>query len=268
MPTDSKFKKLVRARMEQTGETYTQARNALKAEAPTPVEAPVAEPTTLDRIHAVLAEYPDLSYFGFRTGSLLKRNVREKGLEVAMAEEQADFDAKREKMLTDDCVQQVEACLTLLKHVRKGRGAKVSSYTCKHVVEKWRRGDNAHGPDYYVANGAFILAARIAGFRIRHRKGDVNCDVYANEDDLHDLSQGRLPNRVKPSPFIAWLFKQRRRDDVVGDLASDVRRDHSFSPAWGEHDLAVHLQFKGQHVRDALRTAFFEWQKTLPTYVV
>lgn len=261
MPTDSKFKKLVRARMEQTGETYTQARDALKAEAPTPVEAPVAEPTTLDRIRAVLAEYPDLSYFGFRTGSLLKRDVREKGLEVAMAEEQADFDAKREKMLTDDCVQQVEACLTLLKHVRRGRGAKVSSYTCKHVVEKWRRGDDAHGPDYYVANGAFILAACIAGFRIRHRKGDVNCDVYANEDDLYDLSQGRLPNRVKPSPFIAWLFKQRKRDDVVGDLASDVRRDHSFSPAWGEHDLGVHLQFKGPHVRDALRTAFFEWQK-------
>jgi 16S rRNA A1518/A1519 N6-dimethyltransferase RsmA/KsgA/DIM1 with predicted DNA glycosylase/AP lyase activity len=49
MPTDSKFKKLVRARMEQTGETYTQARNALKALYPNADEAFTRADLTPDR---------------------------------------------------------------------------------------------------------------------------------------------------------------------------------------------------------------------------
>jgi hypothetical protein len=251
MPKNAKFKTLVRSRMERTGETYTQARDALlleKTAQPAP-EAAATAPTTLDRIREVMEQYPDLAYAGFKDEKAFKLGP-------------TTFEESRARLLTDYAVGEVENCLACLEHVRRGRRGQ-SSYSMKHVVESWQREKGIRKPQSYVANGSLIVAARIAGFRIKHEADHINCLVYANEDDLHDLSQGRPPNRVKPSPFVAWLFKQRHRDDAVGDLASDVRRDRSFSPASGEHDLALHLRFKGSHVQKALRTAHKEWQKTL-----
>lgn len=250
MPKNAKFKTLVRARMESTGETYTQAREALLLEKTTqpPVEAVATTPTTLDRIRAVLEEYPDLAYAGFRD-------------EKAFSLGSETFEQSRARLLSDDAVEQIEDCLACLKHVRKARKAEASSYSMKHVVEKWKRGEEPHGPRTYVANGALIAAACIAGFRIKHEADHINCLVYANEDDLRDLSQGRLPNRARPSPFVAWLFKQVKRDDPVGDLACDLKQDRTFRRDGSEHLLAWHLRFKGNHVQKALMSAYWEWKR-------
>ena len=62
MPKNAKFKTLVRARMESTGDTYTQAREALLLEKTTQpsVEAAATAPTTLDRIRASLGAHHKL----------------------------------------------------------------------------------------------------------------------------------------------------------------------------------------------------------------
>jgi hypothetical protein len=252
MPKNAKFKTLVRARMESTGETYTQAREALLLEKTTqpPVEAAATAPTTLDRIRAVLEEYPDLAYAGFRD-------------EKAFSLGSETFEESRARLLSDDAVEQVENCLACLKHVRKARKA-ASSYAMKHVVENWRRGEELLEPPTYVANGALIAAACIAGFRIKHEADHINCLVYANEEDLRDLSQGRLPNRARPSsPFVAWLFKQVKRDDLVGDLARDVKQDKDFSPDGDVFNLLAHIERHGEHVVEALDTAHKEWLQSL-----
>ncbi len=250
MPKNAKFKTLVRARMESTGETYTQAREALLLEKTTqpPVEVAATTRTTLDRIRVVLEEYPDLAYAGFRD-------------ERAFSLGSETFEQSRARLLSDDAVAQVENCLACLKHVRKARKA-ASSYAMKHVVENWRRGEELLEPPTYVANGALIAAACIAGFRLKHEADHINCLVYANEDDLRDLSRGRIPNRARPSsPFVAWLFKQVKRDDPVGDLACDLKQDRTFRRDGSEHLLAWHLRFKGNHVQKALMSAYWEWKR-------
>lgn len=271
MPKDAKFKSLIRTRMERTGETYTQAREALiherdttpdatahAAEVPAPEAAP---PTTLDRIRAVMDAYPDLSYHGFRTKGFSHRDVKEKGLDAVKAEEQAAFDARRANLLTEDCVQQVEACLTLLQHVRKARGPTVSSYSLKHVVERWRRGENEHGPDFYVANGALIVSARIGGFRIRHESGNINCAVYANREDLVAIDHGEFPpKRVKPTPFVKWLFGQAKRDDPVGDFAGDAMRDRGFPRDGDFQAIRGYILRYPDHARNALSSAYAEYR--------
>jgi len=195
MPKNAKFKTLVRSRMERTGETYTQARDALLLEktAQPPVEAAATAPTTLDRIRAVLEQYPDLAYRGFRTGGLLNKDVREKGLSDAVAAEEAEFASNRACLLTDYATKEVELCLDYLANLRANKHPTVSSYGLKHAAERWSRrdgGSRGGGSGIYVANGSLIVAAILKGFPITHaprlplRLGNINCEFAVSVADM------------------------------------------------------------------------------------
>lgn len=67
---------------------------------------------------------------------------------------------------------QIDVCRAWLRHFAVPTVTmrpRMDSYWLKHVVEDWTRGQNL---DYvYIANGAFIEAARREGYRLR-RAGD------------------------------------------------------------------------------------------------
>ena len=204
-----------------------------------------------ERIRAVLDAHPDLTSMGF--------DARSAG---PKPEDTQAFEQARAGMLSDDTVQQVAACLECLQHVRRGRAAKRGSYGLKHLIERWKRQQEEH---LYVSNGALIVAVLLGGFRIkRHGGRDPNCSVYINEDDLDRIDAGQFPlKHVKPSPFVKWLFKQAKRDDLVGDLAYDLKRDKTFSPDGDFHAVIFHIERHGDHVITALDVAHKEWQESL-----
>jgi hypothetical protein len=67
-------------------------------------------------------------------------------------------------------MNQVEVCRDWLRLHAKPlsyfpkNGLCIGSYGYKHEVEKWT---DAHGGHKYIANGAFILAALLEGFRVK-----------------------------------------------------------------------------------------------------
>ena len=66
---------------------------------------------------------------------------------------------------------------------------------------------------------------------------------------------------TKPS-LKSWLLSQHRRDDVVGDLARDVRQDPSFPKGTvGNLTLRLYLRDHGAcyGAVSALSTAWKEW---------
>ena len=63
------------------------------------------------------------------------------------------------------------------------------------------------------------------------------------------------------SPFHRWLDHQRRRNDPVGDLASDILRDAAFPIGLAtRRELEEHLDIYGSHVKKALRQAWREFK--------
>ena len=105
----------------------------------------------------VVAENPDLSAYGwrFRTGSLWNDGDA--------------FARHREQMLSQDFEQQVRASLAYLGTRRIP--TKVGSYGAKHLVERWA--------GRYVSNGALIVAAILAGYRVVRDDNSPNCGFSA-----------------------------------------------------------------------------------------
>ena len=65
--------------------------------------------------------------------------------------------------------------------------------------------------------------------------------------------------------FYEWLIKQTKRDDVVGDLAQDARRDKNFPKhATNLTQLRNHLTANGagNPALRALREAYAEWSRS------
>ena len=66
--------------------------------------------------------------------------------------------------------------------------------------------------------------------------------------------------------FYTWLLKQdRNRDDIISDLASDIKRDKSFPKNCTDiESLRNHLIVKGDHIMEALDEAWteFNYNKT------
>ncbi len=63
--------------------------------------------------------------------------------------------------------------------------------------------------------------------------------------------------------FSAWLRQQHTRQDPVGDLARDMRRDHAWPPrANTPRTFERHLERMGacDGANEALQRAFTEWQ--------
>jgi hypothetical protein len=217
MPKNAKFKHLVRTRMEQTGETYTQARDGLllAQETPAPVTAPMPEPvtapSTLDLIREVLDAHPTLCYAGFAVWRFFDAD-KDKNRERLRE--------SRELLLSETGVCEVEASRAFLKPLPRLRNAKparvktsVSSYSLKHAVEHEARED---GNPFYVANGSLIVAAILEGF-VTH----------------HDMFQ-RHPNCLVGVTDRA-VFKEVMRRKAEREAARDAVRRAELRAAYEAH---------------------------------
>ena len=116
-----------------------------------------------------------------------------------------------------------------------------TSYGLKHLAEHLR--------GEYLTNGAFIAGALLAGFTSDVTTPDQLArnvhfnmsqrDIQLEERRRDALRDGRpapsKPARVSEddAPFHAWLMRQVRRDDPIGDLA----RDYAEGVRRGEHDI-------------------------------
>lgn len=62
--------------------------------------------------------------------------------------------------------------------------------------------------------------------------------------------------------FSSWLLAQSGRDDPVGDLAGDVRRDPP-TGGWGVKELRRHMHHRGAcgEALAALSQAYSEWNQ-------
>jgi hypothetical protein len=136
-----------------------------------------------------------------------------------------------------------------------------SSYGLKHSAEEWHRKQDRRR---YVGNGALIVAALIKGFAIKRVEvRSPNCLVGVNVREVNALAEGIAPAalRLRPSPFVRWLFAQAGRGDAVGDLAGDAKDDLRF-PRGGRHEVEAYLARYGDHIRQALAQARSEWSSS------
>lgn len=70
----------------------------------------------------------------------------------------------------------------------------------------------------------------------------------------------RAAREAAHAPFHRWLLAQTNRDDLVGDLATDARRDKNFpSGASTRRELERYLSRHGSDVIQALREAWREF---------
>ena len=264
MSDNKKLKVAIRARQQRTGERYTTARMHVLASREHDDQHTTGGPQQplllIERIRQVLEAQPDLTYFGFRS-------ERGSGVDkVSRTATPEEFERERGRLLEDDAVQQVVACLEYLDPIHKLRSAKPKddqhihgSYGMKHEVEAWQK---SRGTPGYVANGSFIVAAILAGFRI-HRvdPGSPNCLVGVNPEDVRATREGKDPREWrKMSEFVKWLLAQAERDDPVGDLAGDCKVDFSFPRRGDAAVVGAYLSRYGEHIREAFAQAVVEYR--------
>lgn len=100
---------------------------------------------------------------------------------------------------------EIELCREWLRRKTiptKTENRNMGSYGWKHVVEK--------DMNHYVSNGAFIQAALLEGYLVRHY-GETSPNAGFNFKIIKS--------------FREWISKQKDRDDPVGDLARDILQD-------------------------------------------
>ena len=164
-----------------------------------------------------------------------------------------EFRRERDALLSTDGSDQVRAAIAFLEQLRPARIVRTSpsSYGLKHSAEAWHR---KRGCGRYIGNGALIVAALIKGFAIK--RGEVrspNCLVGINVREVKALADGLAPAtlRVRPSPFVRWLFAQAGRGDAVGDLAGDAKGDLRFPRGGLEEVETLPRPLRGPYSRGA-----------------
>jgi hypothetical protein len=149
---------------------------------------------------------------------------------------------------------------------RKSLDPHCSSYSWKHRAE-WSGSEaraeyvghavvRVRGIGQYVSNSEFMVAAMRAGYRV----------VQEDPDDINALLDMALKRPVAPpKTFTAWLWRQAKRDDAVGDLARDSKLDQRW-PRTANTLLAFqeHLARAGacEGARRTLDKAWAKWTTT------
>lgn len=262
-----KLTRAVRERMERTGESYSTARMNLlaslgadpRSDRTTAVCAAPLSGTAL-RVQGVLDAQPDLGCFGFRAPA--GRTRPSAGRE--------DLAQERLRLLSDVGVYQVEKCLAYLSLVRKEHPDWqddeaeniLGSYVMKHEVEGWIQRTGGPGEDWYITNGAFIVAAILAGFPI-HRVdiSSPNCMTGINIEDVRALQLGKDPREWRvTTDFVAWLFEQAGRGDEVGLLGDDCKRDVDFPRTGNVSTIRAYLSRHGDHIQQWFKAARAEYR--------
>lgn len=120
---------------------------------------------TAEAIEAVLADWPQLTYFGFRSP------------------DSDNYGPERAELLGDRAIAEIQFSCDWLRSAKltaKAGPKSPLSYWVKHVVERVR-GD-------YVSNGSLIVAALLAGVSISRPEGP-NARVAVNRRWLDKVPQ-------------------------------------------------------------------------------
>jgi hypothetical protein len=217
-------------------------------------------PDLARQIQAVLDQQPHLTVHGFWAPNTSAWRSEPHRSPEAIREGRAEF-------FGADEIAEVQAAMVYLDQLRPTRISprnSPGSYGLKHDAERWHASRRTQATGHtYVSNGALIMAALIKGFAIkREDERSPNCLIGVNPREVQALSEGIDPGtlRVRPSPFVRWLFNQAGREDPVGDLASDAKEDLSF-PRGGLEQVRGYLSHHGEHVMKALKLASAEWRQ-------
>ena len=170
--TDQKdLKKLVRARMAKTGESYTAARSQLLGEAP-----PDSLPRARGLVQVAIEREPRVTAFGL--------GVYDQSKKTADAIDK-EFKQDRAYLLSDAGLDEVEACARWLDLQLRTKtfNRQHTSYGYKHNVERWS--GRVLKNDRHICNGALIAAALGMGFDFKPDHGG-SPNVWLN------LSERRL----------------------------------------------------------------------------
>jgi hypothetical protein len=66
---------------------------------------------------------------------------------------------------------------------------------------------------------------------------------------------------MKKLSFYDWLCEQKKRDDIIGDLAYDAIRDKERPETSNIKDWRIHLSFGCDGAKEALEEAFKEYRE-------
>jgi hypothetical protein len=139
-------------------------------------------------IRSVAIKHPQLRAYGYRLADV------------------ADDDANKFGEPDDEFVGQVLRALEWLKDVPKtarfNRGS--TSYGYKHQAEHWHRASGS-GQDCYISNGAFIVAALIAGFKVKRCGGFDSPNAYFNMGERKTKPSAPAPVTEPNRSFIRRL---------------------------------------------------------------
>lgn len=105
--------------------------------------------------------------------------------------------------------------------------------------------------------------------RWNQRSSESKADWHRPADAVNLLAVAataeRAAREAARGPFHRWLLNQIDRNDPVGDLAVDARRDKTFpTGASNRRELEHYLSRYGDHVVRALRQAWREFSATQP----
>ena len=105
--------------------------------------------------------------------------------------------------------------------------------------------------------------------RWNRSSSDSKTDWRRPADAVNLLAERAVADRIAReavrAPFYRWLLTQTDRNDPVGDLAVDARRDKTFPVgASNRRELESYLSRHGDHVVRALREAWREFSSAQP----
>lgn len=122
-----------------------------------------------------------------------------------------------------------------------------------HFADPQQRHDDTHGERYLSLLGRWNQRSPDSRSAWRRPVDAVNLFAQSAVED-------RGAREAARAPFHRWLLTQTGRNDPVGDLAIDARRDKTF-PAGANHrsELEHYLARHGDHVVRALRQAWREF---------
>jgi uncharacterized protein YozE (UPF0346 family) len=127
-------------------------------------------------------------------------------------------------------------------------------YEPAHFADAKAHSGMSHGERYFSSLKIWKSHVERSKGNWRRAENAVNILAAHAEAELAAFEASR-------SKFHLWLISQKDRDDPVGDLAEDVRRDKKFPvSAYTLRELETYLSRHGDGVKQAVRQAWREFR--------
>lgn len=109
-------------------------------------------------------------------------------------------------------------------------------------------------PDWKKFKDRHRLALEMASLKLAVERGDISLALPSVRRDALDLANLIRGEQAASDGFVGWLLDQADRDDEVGDLAKDAKKDPNF-PQGSAGDCLNYLTKRG---REGGRRALME----------